>query len=163
MLATHTAVLLLLPLQVIRRLGKGAQGSVFLVEDKRDGGKFVMKKVECNDEAEAEKAFKEVNQAHGGLPQHRCFPYAPPCLLAPFSPSCSSPPPRLFFCLHQALALETLSHEYICGYRELFVNWDRDEATMFVCIVMDFYEAGRFPSEKIVRRVCVSECEFKCE
>ena len=73
------------------------------------------------------------------------------------------PPSLIFFCLHQALALETLSHEYICGYRELFVNWDRDEATMFVCIVMDFYEAGRFPSEKIVRRVCVSECEFKCE
>ena len=94
--------------EVIRRLGKGAQGSVFLVEDKRDGGKFVMKKVECNDEAEAEKAFKE------------------------------------------ALALETLSHEYICGYRELFVNWDRDEATMFVCIVMDFYEAGDL--DNIIRK-----------
>lgn len=46
--------------QVIKKLGKGAQGAVFLVEDKRGAGKFVMKKVECNDEAEAEKAFKEV-------------------------------------------------------------------------------------------------------
>eukprot|EP00056_Hartaetosiga_gracilis_P002485 m.54025 g.54025 ORF g.54025 m.54025 type:complete len:605 (+) comp11071_c0_seq4:95-1909(+) len=59
-----------------------------------------MKKVECSDEAEAEKAFKE------------------------------------------AVALETLSHQYVCGYRELFVNWDKEEATMFVCIVMDYYEAG---------------------
>eukprot|EP01147_Barroeca_monosierra_P001697 gene1697-4821_t len=94
--------------EVLKRLGKGAQGAVFLVQDKRDGGKFVMKKVECNDEAEAEKAFKE------------------------------------------ALALETLSHQYICGYRELFVNWDRDEATMFVCIVMDFYEAGDL--DNIIRK-----------
>ncbi|EGD74369.1 serine/threonine protein kinase [Salpingoeca rosetta] len=111
---------------VIKRLGKGAQGSVFLVEDKRGAGKFVMKKVECNDEAEAEKAFKE------------------------------------------ALALETLSHEYICGYRELFVNWDREEATMFVCIVMDYYEAGvclqlmpaHHSDARARARVCVVQKHF---
>jgi probable inactive protein kinase-like protein SgK071 len=47
---------------VVKRLGKGAQGAVFLVIDKRDKGQYVMKKVECNDEAEAEKAFKEVSE-----------------------------------------------------------------------------------------------------
>jgi probable inactive protein kinase-like protein SgK071 len=46
--------------KVVKKLGKGAQGSVFLVLDKRDGNKYVLKKVECNDEAEANKAFKEV-------------------------------------------------------------------------------------------------------
>lgn len=45
--------------KVIRRLGKGAQGSVFLVEDKQTGEKCVLKKVECNDESDANKAFKE--------------------------------------------------------------------------------------------------------
>ncbi len=59
-----------------------------------------MKKVECNDEAEANKAFKE------------------------------------------AMALEQLSHKYVCGYKEFFVSWDASEETMYVCIVMDYYETG---------------------
>ncbi|CAH1787300.1 unnamed protein product [Owenia fusiformis] len=47
--------------EVKKRLGKGAQGSVFLVEHEnaKNGEKFVLKKVECNDESEANKAFKE--------------------------------------------------------------------------------------------------------
>ncbi|EDQ92536.1 uncharacterized protein MONBRDRAFT_30913 [Monosiga brevicollis MX1] len=85
---------------VHKRLGKGAQGAVYLVTDKRTGEQCVMKMVECNDEAEADKAFRE------------------------------------------AMALEKLKHKYICGYRELFVNWDREKTSMFVCIVMDFYKAG---------------------
>jgi serine/threonine protein kinase len=44
----------------MNRLGKGAQGSVYLVKDKRDGKEYVMKMVECNDESEADKAFREV-------------------------------------------------------------------------------------------------------
>ena len=35
-------------------------GAVFLVQDKRDGKSYVLKKVECNVETEANKAFKEV-------------------------------------------------------------------------------------------------------
>ncbi len=46
--------------KILRKLGKGAQGSVFLCEDKATHVNYVMKKVECNDEAEANKAFKEV-------------------------------------------------------------------------------------------------------
>lgn len=45
--------------KLLQRLGKGAQGSVFLVENKDDGKEYVLKKVECNDENEANKAFKE--------------------------------------------------------------------------------------------------------
>ena len=86
--------------KLLQRLGKGAQGSVFLVEHRSDGQKYVLKKVECNDESEANKAFKE------------------------------------------AMALQELRHQFICGYKEFFVTWDRDESAMFVCIVMDFYEMG---------------------
>eukprot|EP00052_Salpingoeca_macrocollata_P000060 m.18503 g.18503 ORF g.18503 m.18503 type:complete len:635 (-) comp10094_c0_seq1:49-1953(-) len=86
--------------RILKKLGKGAQGSVFLCEDKRNNEKYVLKKVECNDETEANKAFKE------------------------------------------AMALEQLSHKYICGYKEFFVNWDKVEETMYVCIVMDYYETG---------------------
>lgn len=85
---------------ILRKLGKGAQGSVFLCEDKATHVNYVMKKVECNDEAEANKAFKE------------------------------------------AMALEQLSHKYVCGYKEFFVNWDKLEETMYVCIVMEYYETG---------------------
>ena len=40
------------------------------------------------------------------------------------------------------MALEQLSHKYVCGYKEFFVNWDKVEETMYVCIVMEFYETG---------------------
>ncbi|KAL5260439.1 hypothetical protein ACHWQZ_G010537 [Mnemiopsis leidyi] len=86
--------------KLAQRLGKGAQGSVFLVEAKEDGKKYVLKKMECKDEAEANKAFKE------------------------------------------AMALQELAHPYICGYREFFVSWDREEGALFVCIVMDYYPLG---------------------
>ena len=86
--------------KLLQRLGKGAQGSVFLVEHRLDKKKYVLKKVECNDEGEANKAFKE------------------------------------------AMALQELRHQYICGYKEFFVTWDREECAMFVCIVMDYYELG---------------------
>eukprot|EP00911_Craspedida_sp_UC1_P002656 UC1_evm1s1954 len=86
--------------KISKKLGKGAQGSVFLCTDTRDSKQYVLKKVECNDESEANKAFQE------------------------------------------AMALEQLTHQYICGYREFFVNWDKQEETMYVCIVMDFYETG---------------------
>jgi len=76
--------------KISKKLGKGAQGSVFLCKDTRDGKEYVLKKVECNDESEANKAFKE------------------------------------------AMALEQLSHKYICGYKEFFVNWDKQEETMYV-------------------------------
>lgn len=86
--------------KVLQRLGHGAQGSVYLVQDKRDDVKYVLKKVECTDEAQANKAFKEAN------------------------------------------ALQTLQHPYVCGYKEFFVNWDREESAMYVCIIMEYYKLG---------------------
>ena len=40
------------------------------------------------------------------------------------------------------MALQELQHRYICGYKEFFVTWDKEEAAMFVCIVMEFYKNG---------------------
>ncbi|XP_028411067.1 serine/threonine kinase-like domain-containing protein STKLD1 isoform X2 [Dendronephthya gigantea] len=91
-----------------QRLGKGAQGSVYLVENKLDGKEYVLKKVECNDEFEANKAFKE------------------------------------------AMALQDLQHPYICGYKEFFVTWDKQESAMCVCIVMEYYKLGDL--EKVLRQ-----------
>jgi len=85
---------------LLQRLGKGAQGSVYLVEHIKEKKQYVLKKVECNDEHEANKAFKE------------------------------------------AMALQELRHQFVCGYREFFVTWDKEEEAMFVCIVMDYYEMG---------------------
>ncbi|XP_077986534.1 uncharacterized protein LOC144440938 [Glandiceps talaboti] len=86
--------------KIKQRLGKGAQGAVFLVEDRSDGKLYVLKKVECNDEGEANKAFKE------------------------------------------AMALQELQHPYVCGYKEFFVTWDKEESAMYVCIVMNYYKFG---------------------
>ncbi|XP_062514884.1 serine/threonine kinase-like domain-containing protein STKLD1 [Corticium candelabrum] len=86
--------------RLLQRLGKGAQGAVFLVENRDDKVKYVLKKVECNDEADANKAFKE------------------------------------------AMALQQLQHPYVCGYKEFFVLWDKEESAMYVCIVMEYYKMG---------------------
>lgn len=108
--------------KLLQRLGKGAQGSVFLVENKDDKGNYVLKKVECNDENEANKAFKE------------------------------------------ALALQELRHPYICGYKEFFVTWDKEESAMFVCIVMDYYKLGdldRALKQKRAKSEAVEEVVLK--
>ncbi|XP_070581939.1 serine/threonine kinase-like domain-containing protein STKLD1 [Ptychodera flava] len=94
--------------KIKQRLGKGAQGAVFLVEDRNDKKQYVLKKVECNDEGEANKAFKE------------------------------------------AMALQELQHPYICGYKEFFVTWDKEESAMYVCIVMDYYKFGDL--DKVLRQ-----------
>eukprot|EP00729_Bicosta_minor_P013005 gene13005-19782_t len=75
--------------KVIKKLGKGAQGAVWLVHHKDDPPEdfHVLKKVECNDEGEASKAFQE------------------------------------------AMALENLKHKYICGYKEFFCYWDKEDET----------------------------------
>lgn len=73
---------------------------MFLVQHLEDKQNYVLKKVECNDEVDANKAFKE------------------------------------------AMALNELRHPYICGYKEFFVTWDKEESAMFVCIVMDYYPMG---------------------
>ncbi|XP_074655282.1 serine/threonine kinase-like domain-containing protein STKLD1 [Tubulanus polymorphus] len=86
--------------RMLQRLGKGAQGAVYLVEHKEEGKQYVLKKVECRDESEANKAFKE------------------------------------------AVALAKLQHVYICGYKEFYVMWDKDECAMYVCIIMEYYKHG---------------------
>eukprot|EP00731_Ephydatia_muelleri_P023863 Em0016g134a len=84
----------------LQRLGRGAQGSVYVAEHLLDKKKYVIKMVECNDASEAGKAFKEVQ------------------------------------------ALQVLKHPYICGYKESFVTWEKEEEAMYVCIVMDYYGLG---------------------
>jgi len=94
--------------KTLDRLGKGSQGTVFLVEHMEDKKTYVLKKVECSDEVEANKAFKE------------------------------------------AMALQELQHRFICGYKEFFVMWDKEESAMFVCIVMEYYKMGDL--EKAVKQ-----------
>ncbi|CAD5115316.1 unnamed protein product [Dimorphilus gyrociliatus] len=86
--------------RIIKKLGRGAQGRVQLAEHKLEGKKYVLKKIECKDENEANKAFREA--------QH----------------------------------LKKLSNTYICAYKEMFVYWDKDDSSMYVCIAMDFYSNG---------------------
>lgn len=86
--------------RIIRKLGSGAQGRVQLAEHKANGKKYVLKKIECKDENEANKAFREA--------QH----------------------------------LKKLSHSNICAYKDMFVYWDKDDCSMYVCIVMNFYSNG---------------------
>ncbi|KAK3087169.1 hypothetical protein FSP39_002522 [Pinctada imbricata] len=47
------------PDNVLEHLGKGAQSTIIKAENKVDGKVCVLKKVECHDESEANKAFRE--------------------------------------------------------------------------------------------------------
>jgi probable inactive protein kinase-like protein SgK071 len=96
--------------KLLERLGKGAQGSVFKVQNLEDKCIYVLKKVECFDETEANKAFKE------------------------------------------AMALQDLKHRYICGYREFFVTWDKEESALYVCIVMHYYKMGDLDKALNIKR-----------
>lgn len=93
-----------------KKLGKGAQGQVYLATHIEDKKNYVLKKVECSDENDANKAFQE------------------------------------------AMALQELKHQNICGYKEFFVTWDKDEAAMFVCIVMHFYPSGDLANLLVKKR-----------
>ncbi|XP_013388890.1 serine/threonine kinase-like domain-containing protein STKLD1 isoform X2 [Lingula anatina] len=49
-----------------------------------------------------------------------------------------------------AMALKELQHRSVCGYREFFVQWEKEESAMFVCIVMDHYKLGDL--EKVLKQ-----------
>ncbi|XP_060595198.1 serine/threonine kinase-like domain-containing protein STKLD1 isoform X3 [Ruditapes philippinarum] len=82
------------------QIGKGAQATVYLVERQQDKQKFVLKKVECFDESEANKAFKE------------------------------------------ASVLRDLQHVYVSGYKEFFVLWEKQDSSVYICILMDYFPKG---------------------
>ncbi|CAG5113597.1 Oidioi.mRNA.OKI2018_I69.chr2.g7687.t1.cds [Oikopleura dioica] len=84
----------------IKKLGKGAQASCYLVKHKAEGKEYVLKKIECDDEGAARKAFQE------------------------------------------AMALNELRHQSVCGYKEFFVFWDKKTSAMYVCIIMENYPKG---------------------
>ncbi|XP_052790409.1 serine/threonine kinase-like domain-containing protein STKLD1 isoform X2 [Mya arenaria] len=82
------------------QIGKGGQATVHIVERQLDNKQFVLKKVECFDESEANKAFKE------------------------------------------AEALRDLQHVYVSGYNEFFVLWEKQDSSVYICILMDYYPEG---------------------
>ncbi|XP_053380430.1 serine/threonine kinase-like domain-containing protein STKLD1 isoform X2 [Mercenaria mercenaria] len=82
------------------QIGKGAQATVFIVERQQDKQKFVLKKVECFDESEANKAFKE------------------------------------------ASVLRDLQHVYVSGYKEFFVIWEKQDSSVYICVLMDYFPKG---------------------
>lgn len=45
--------------KILNRIGKGAQGFVYLAQHKTEGKNYILKQVECNDESECNRAFKE--------------------------------------------------------------------------------------------------------
>ncbi|KAL4218629.1 JUN phosphorylation [Mactra antiquata] len=86
------------------QIGQGAQATVFIVERQPDKQKFVLKKCECFDESEANKAFKE------------------------------------------ATNLKDLQHVYVSGYKEFFVLWEKQDSSVYICILMDYFPKGNLES-----------------
>ncbi|ELU12178.1 hypothetical protein CAPTEDRAFT_225008 [Capitella teleta] len=106
------------------RLGKGAQGSVYLVEHRDTGVLYVLKKasttVECNDESDANKAFQEALAL-----QQLQHPYI--CVYKEFFVTWDKEVKNGFHFLSN----------FINVILQTFKN-----SAMFVCIVMDYYKNG---------------------
>nr|XP_034302710.1 serine/threonine kinase-like domain-containing protein STKLD1 isoform X2 [Crassostrea gigas] len=86
--------------KILEQIGKGVQFTLYKVESKIDGKIYVVKKVECHDESQANLAFRE------------------------------------------AVALQALDHPYISGYKEFFVTWEKEESSMYMVIVMEYFPKG---------------------
>jgi serine/threonine protein kinase len=50
----------------IKKLGKGAQASCYLVQHLKENKEYVLKKIECEDENAARKAFQVFYPNHKG-------------------------------------------------------------------------------------------------
>ncbi|XP_021369620.1 serine/threonine kinase-like domain-containing protein STKLD1 isoform X2 [Mizuhopecten yessoensis] len=86
--------------KIVQQLGQGAQATIFLAEKKDTGKSYVLKKVECFDESEANKAFRESQD------------------------------------------LLSLEHPYVSGYNEFFIMWEKENSSVFMTIVMDYFPHG---------------------
>ncbi|XP_048777734.2 serine/threonine kinase-like domain-containing protein STKLD1 isoform X2 [Ostrea edulis] len=86
--------------KILEQLGKGVQFTILKVESKIDGKTYVIKKVECHDESQANLAFRE------------------------------------------AVTLQALDHPYTSGYKEFFVTWEKENSSMYMIIVMDYFPKG---------------------
>ncbi|XP_011442457.4 serine/threonine kinase-like domain-containing protein STKLD1 isoform X3 [Magallana gigas] len=86
--------------KILEQIGKGVQFTLYKVESKIDGKIYIVKKVECHDESQANLAFRE------------------------------------------AVALQALDHPYISGYKEFFVTWEKEESSMYMVIVMEYFPKG---------------------
>ncbi|XP_064616971.1 serine/threonine kinase-like domain-containing protein STKLD1 [Liolophura sinensis] len=96
--------------RILERLGKGGQGSVYLVENRIECKKYVLKKVECKDEGEANNAFRE------------------------------------------ASTLKGLQHPYVCGFKEFFVAWDKEDSAIYFCMIIEHYPQGDLSSVLRMKR-----------
>ncbi|XP_060069798.1 serine/threonine kinase-like domain-containing protein STKLD1 [Ylistrum balloti] len=86
--------------KIVRQLGQSAQATIYLAEKCDTGKSCVLKKVECFDESEANKAFREAQD------------------------------------------LLSLEHPYVSGYNEFFVMWEKENSSVFMAIVMDYFPLG---------------------
>ncbi|XP_033732003.1 serine/threonine kinase-like domain-containing protein STKLD1 isoform X3 [Pecten maximus] len=86
--------------KIVRQLGHGAQATIYLAEKLDTGKSCVLKKVECFDESEANKAFRESQD------------------------------------------LLSLDHPYVSGYNEFFVMWEKENSSVFMTIMMDYFPHG---------------------
>ncbi|XP_051492770.1 serine/threonine kinase-like domain-containing protein STKLD1 isoform X4 [Apus apus] len=92
--------------EVLEQLQPGALGTMLVAKLKaeKDEEKYMIKKVECIDEKQANEALKE------------------------------------------AMELLKLNHPRICAYMELFITWDNEISSLFLCLVMQHSGTGDLSS-----------------
>ncbi|KAL3870906.1 hypothetical protein ACJMK2_038937 [Sinanodonta woodiana] len=42
----------------------------------------------------------------------------------------------------EAESLQNLHHPYVSGYRDFFVHWEKNDSSMYICILMDYFPNG---------------------
>ncbi|KAL5011496.1 hypothetical protein ScPMuIL_010047 [Solemya velum] len=58
-----------------------------------------------------------------------------------------------------ALELQDLNHPYISGFKEFFVTWDKENSSMFICFVMDYFPDGNL--EQVIEKNRATKTRIK--
>ncbi|XP_041369024.1 serine/threonine kinase-like domain-containing protein STKLD1 isoform X2 [Gigantopelta aegis] len=116
--------------RLLERLGKGGQGSVYLAENKTDGSKCVLKKVECQDESDANQAFREALAL-----QKLKHPYV--CGYKDFFVMWDKEACAMFLCIVMDYYTDGDLRKFISGYQEKREPIDEEIVKRFLGEIME--------------------------
>ncbi|ELV12659.1 Protein kinase-like protein SgK071 [Tupaia chinensis] len=111
--------------KILSQLNPGALGVNLIVEEARTTVSHVLKQVECVDEHQANEALEEVHTP----------------VLAPDLCTC--------VLVLQLMPLLRLQHAHVSVYEEMFIMWNKEISSLFLCLVME-YSKGSF--QKVIEK-----------
>ncbi|XP_073746017.1 serine/threonine kinase-like domain-containing protein STKLD1 isoform X2 [Callorhinus ursinus] len=130
--------------QILGQMSPGALGVNVVVEETGNKVKHVIKQVECIDEHQANEALEEPYSEPEIVP---VLGYVTQKHSLRSSVPGTSPLPLLLSL--QLMPLRKLQHPHISIYQELFIIWNSEISSLFLCLVME-HNKGSF--QKVIEK-----------